>query len=222
MDFEVKELNCYGCKIDLLDLIGGVLFCDMLLKINENLAIGDNLNCYKQYGFYFIVDNCIGCYVCEVVCSEKNGNLVYISFCLVGYVEGGIYFDYKCMNIFMVCNYCDDLVCLKGCFICVYIKYIEYGVVLQDLDICFGCGYCIWVCFYNVSQFDFIQGQVFKCNMCVDCLEEGFKLVCVFVCLGNVLNFGVIENLFENCEQILLQIFGFFDFVIINLNICFQ
>ncbi|MVF11357.1 4Fe-4S dicluster domain-containing protein [Ketobacter sp. MCCC 1A13808] len=221
-DFEVKELNRYGRKIDLLDLTGGALPCDTSLKINENPAIGDNPNRYKQHGFHFTADNCIGCHACEAACSEKNGNPAHISFRSVGYVEGGTYPDYKRMNISMACNHCDDPVCLKGCPTRAYTKHIEYGAVLQDPDTCFGCGYCTWVCPYNAPQLDPIQGQVSKCNMCVDRLEEGLKPACVSACLGNALNFGVIENLPENREQILPQIPGFPDPAITNPNIRFQ
>ena len=94
----------------------------------------------------------------------------------------------------MACNHCDDPVCLKGCPTRAYTKFAEYGAVLQDPDICFGCGYCTWVCPYNAPQLDPVKGQVQKCNMCVDRLEVGLKPACVSACLGNALDFGVIEN----------------------------
>lgn len=218
----VQDTNRYGRKIDLLDLTGGVLPAGNSLKINENPAVGENPNRYKQHGFHFTADNCIGCHACEAACSEKNGNPAHISFRSVGYVEGGTYPDYKRMNISMACNHCDDPVCLKGCPTRAYTKHIEYGAVLQDPDTCFGCGYCTWVCPYNAPQLDPIQGQVSKCNMCVDRLEEGLKPACVSACLGNALNFGVVENVPENREQVLPQIPGFPDPSITNPNIRFQ
>ena len=69
----------------------------------------------------------------------------HISFRSVGYVEGGTYPDFRRVNISMACNHCDDPVCLKGCPTRAYTKFAEYGAVLQDPDICFGCGYCTWV-----------------------------------------------------------------------------
>jgi DMSO reductase iron-sulfur subunit len=218
----VADVNRYGLKIDLLDLSAGALPKDASLRINENPAVGENPNRYKQHGFHFTADNCIGCHACEAACSEKNGNPAHISFRSVGYVEGGTYPDYKRMNISMACNHCDDPVCLKGCPTRAYTKHAEYGAVLQDPDTCFGCGYCTWVCPYNAPQLDPIQGQVSKCNMCVDRLEEGLKPACVSACLGNALNFGVIENTPENREQVLPQIPGFPDPSITNPNIRFQ
>jgi len=221
-DPKVEESNQYGQKIDLLDLTEGAFAEGRSMMINENPSVGDNPNRNKQHGFHFTADNCIGCHACEAACSEKNENPAHIAFRSVGYVEGGSYPDYKRMNISMACNHCDDPVCLKGCPTKAYTKHPEYGAVLQDPDTCFGCGYCTWVCPYNAPQLDPIEGQVSKCNMCVDRLEVGLKPACVSACLGNALNFGVIENMPENREQIKTTIPGFPDPSITQPNIRFQ
>ena len=221
-DPEVKKQNVYGQLIDTVELTECKLPANESLFINANPAIGENPNRYKQHGFHFTADNCIGCHACEAACSEKNGNPAHISFRSVGYVEGGTYPDYKRMNISMACNHCDDPVCLKGCPTRAYTKHLEYGAVLQDPDTCFGCGYCTWVCPYNAPQLDPIQGQVSKCNMCVDRLEEGLKPACVSACLGNALDFGVVENTPQRREQVLTHIPGFPDPEITHPNIRFQ
>ncbi|MEH6576339.1 MAG: DmsC/YnfH family molybdoenzyme membrane anchor subunit [Amphritea sp.] len=217
-----KEENRYGRKIDLIDLTDSKLPKEHSMHINENPAVGCNPNRNKQHGFHFTADNCIGCHACEAACSEKNDNPAHISFRSVGYVEGGSYPAYQRMNISMACNHCDDPVCLKGCPTRAYTKHAEYGAVLQDPETCFGCGYCTWVCPYNAPQLDPVEGRVSKCNMCVDRLEEGLKPACVSACLGNALNFGVIEDTPENRDQIEVQIPGFPDPSITNPNIRFQ
>ncbi len=111
-DPEVKPTNVYGQKIDTVELTECKIPANESLFINANPAIGENPNRYKQHGFHFTADNCIGCHACEAACSEKNGNPAHISFRSVGYVEGGTYPDYKRMNISMACNHCDDPVCL--------------------------------------------------------------------------------------------------------------
>ncbi len=212
--------NRYGKKIDLLDITD--LPKERSLFINENPIVGDNPNRNKQHGFFFTADNCIGCHACEAACSEKNDNPAHIAFRSVGYVEGGSYPDYKRMNISMACNHCDDPVCLKGCPTRAYTKHAEYGAVLQDPETCFGCGYCTWVCPYNAPQLDPVKGQVSKCNMCVDRLEVGLKPACVSACIGNALDFGVIENIPENRQQAKVSIPGFPDPEITKPNIRFQ
>lgn len=215
-----KDKNRYGKAIELT--IDGDALRDQSLNINNDGAVGDNPNRYKQHGFYFTADNCIACHACEAACSEKNDNVGHIAFRSVGFIEGGTYPDYRRQNISMACNHCDDPVCLKGCPTRAYTKFAEYGAVLQDPDICFGCGYCTWVCPYNAPQLDPVEGTVSKCNMCVDRLEVGLKPACVSACLGNALEFGVIETTPENRTQLDAHIPGFPDPSITHPNIRFQ
>ena len=219
-DKETKQENRYGKKIELTKE-GDELRCKSL-NINDDDGIGENPNRYKQHGFYFNADNCIGCHACEAACSEKNDNPAHIAFRSVGFVEGGTYPAYQRLNMSMACNHCDDPVCLKGCPTRAYTKYTEYGAVLQDPDICFGCGYCTWVCPYNAPQLDPVEGVVTKCNMCVDRLEVGLKPACVSACLGNALDFGVIENTPEKRVESKVDIPGFPDTSITQPNIRFQ
>jgi DMSO reductase iron-sulfur subunit len=211
------EINRYGNAIPLKTLEDTVS-----LRINGVDEIGPNPHRNKQHAFHFTADNCIGCHACEAACSEKNDLPAHISFRSVGYVEGGTYPNYQRLNISMACNHCDDPVCLKGCPTRAYTKHEEYGAVIQDPDICFGCGYCTWVCPYNAPQLDPVAGQVEKCNMCVDRLEVGLKPACVTACVGNALDFGVVENKPEHREQLNTQLPGFPDPSITQPNIRFQ
>lgn len=217
-DEDTMARNRYGELIALVDLVDEA----QSLNINGVSAKGFNPNRNKQHAFHFTADNCIGCHACESACSEKNDLAPHLSFRSVGYVEGGSYPNYQRMNISMACNHCDDPVCLKGCPTRAYTKHPEYGAVLQDPDICFGCGYCTWVCPYNAPQLDPVNGQVEKCNMCVDRLEVGLKPACVSACLGNALDFGVVENTPENRVQIDTRIPGFPDPEITQPNIRFE
>ncbi len=212
--------NCYGKSIQLVDMDDAL--AGKSLKINGDGSVSINPNRYKQHGFFFNADNCIACHACESACSEKNNLPPHLAFRSVGYVEGGTYPAYKRLNISMACNHCDDPVCLKGCPTRAYTKFAEYGAVLQDPDICFGCGYCTWVCPYNAPQLDPIAGHVQKCNMCVDRLEVGLKPACAAACLGGALDFGIIETTPENRDQLHTKIPGFPTPDITHPNIRFQ
>jgi len=217
---DAPEANQYGQTIDL-----SVRFKALMgesLNINGDSSVSDNPDRYKQHGFYFNADNCISCHACESACSEKNDLPPHLAFRSVGYLEGGSYPDYHRMNISMACNHCDDPVCLKGCPTRAYTKFAEYGAVLQDPDICFGCGYCTWVCPYNAPQLDHTKGHVEKCNMCVDRLEVGLKPACASACLAGALDFGVIETTPENRDQLETKIPGFPTTEITQPNIRFQ
>ncbi|OGI37826.1 MAG: aspartate carbamoyltransferase [Candidatus Muproteobacteria bacterium RBG_16_62_13] len=214
------EANRYGQPIETVP--AGDARRGQLLNINGDTAIGANPNRYKQHGFFFTADNCIACHACEAACSEKNNLPPHIAFRSVGYVEGGSWPSYQRLNISMACNHCDDPVCLKGCPTRAYTKFAEYGAVLQDPDICFGCGYCTWVCPYNAPQLDTQAGHVSKCNMCVDRLEVGLKPACVAACLAGALDFGVIETKPDNRVQAETRIPGFPSPDISHPNIRFQ
>jgi DMSO reductase iron-sulfur subunit len=217
---EAPQTNRYGQPIDLATA-DDPLVTDGLV-INGEVSQSDNPNRYKQHGFYFNADNCISCHACESACSLKNDLPPYLAYRAVGYVEGGSYPDYTRVNISMACNHCDNPVCLKGCPTRAYTKFAEYGAVLQDPDICFGCGYCTWVCPYNAPQLDTERGHVHKCNMCVDRLEVGLKPACAAACLAGALDFGVIETTPENREQLETRIPGFPTPEITHPNIRFQ
>ena len=213
-------VNQYGQPIELTPATGPL--AGHSLSINGADGVSDNPDRYKQHGFYFNADNCISCHACESACSEKNNLPPHLAFRSVGYVEGGTWPDYHRLNISMACNHCDDPVCLKGCPTRAYTKFAEYGAVLQDPDICFGCGYCTWVCPYNAPQLDPVHGQVEKCNMCVDRLEVGLKPACASACLAGALDFGVVDTLPDNRDQLETALPGFPSPEITHPNIRFQ
>jgi DMSO reductase iron-sulfur subunit len=219
-DVNHPATNRYGKSIETVP--DGHELRGQSLNINGDSSIGENPNRYKQHGFYFTADNCIACHACEAACSEKNDLPAHLAFRAVGYIEGGTYPEYTRMNISMACNHCDDPVCLKGCPTRAYTKFAEYGAVLQDPDICFGCGYCTWVCPYNAPQLDTSAGHVSKCNMCVDRLEVGLKPACAAACLAGALDFGVIETKPENRDGLEADIPGFPSTDISYPNIRFQ
>jgi len=219
-EVDAPNKNQYGKPIELVEKTNKL--AGQSLNINGDSSISENPNRYKQHGFYFNADNCISCHACESACSEKNDLPPHLAYRAVGYIEGGSFPSYTRLNISMACNHCDDPVCLKGCPTRAYTKFAEYGAVLQDPDICFGCGYCTWVCPYNAPQLDMTKGHVHKCNMCVDRLEEGLKPACSSACLAGALDFGVIETTPENREQLKTQIPGFPTPDITNPNIRFQ
>ena len=214
------DRNRYGTPIETVP--EGHELRGQSLNINGDGSVPDNPDRYKQHGFYFNADNCIACHACEAACSEKNDLPAHIAFRSVGYLEGGSYPAYQRMNISMACNHCDDPVCLKGCPTLAYTKFAEYGAVLQDPDICFGCGYCTWVCPYNAPQLDTKAGHVSKCNMCVDRLEVGLKPACAAACLAGALDFGIMETKPDNRDQLETRIPGFPSPDITHPNIRFQ
>jgi len=61
-DKETQAKNRYGKNIELTEPENELR--DSSLNINQDVAIGDNPNRYKQHGFFLNADNCIGCHAC--------------------------------------------------------------------------------------------------------------------------------------------------------------
>ena len=68
-DPSCQTLNVYGDPID--TVVADDSRRNQSLNINDDGAVGENPNRYKQHGFYFNADNCIACHACEAACSEK-------------------------------------------------------------------------------------------------------------------------------------------------------
>ncbi|HAN33610.1 MAG TPA: aspartate carbamoyltransferase, partial [Gammaproteobacteria bacterium] len=100
-DKETKKKNVYGHSIEKTNDDSPLR--NQSLNINGDSSIGENPNRYKQHGFYFNADNCIGCHACESACSEKNDVPDHIAFRSVGFVEGGSYPNYQRLNLSMAC-----------------------------------------------------------------------------------------------------------------------
>ena len=47
-------------------------------------------------------------------------------------------------------------------------KRQEDGIVLVDPDMCIGCKLCSWACPYGAREYDYIDGVMKKCTLCVD------------------------------------------------------
>ena len=58
-----KKVNQYGNPIDTVP--ADDVLCGVSLNINGDAQIGENPDRYKQHGFYFNAENCIGCHACE-------------------------------------------------------------------------------------------------------------------------------------------------------------
>lgn len=64
--------------------------------------------------------------------------------------------------------YCVDSNCVFVCSVFVLKKDSKIGIVYYDKDVCIGCRYCMVVCSYNVSKYDYNNsfGALYKCELC--------------------------------------------------------
>ena len=94
------------------------------------------------------------------------------------------------------CLHCETPACVTVCPTGASYKRAEDGIVLVDPETCIGCKLCSWACPYGAREYDYTQGVMKKCTLCVDriynqTLEvEDRQPACVRACPTGARHFG--------------------------------
>lgn len=162
----------------------------------------------KQYAFHFDASACNGCKACTIACKSKNDLPVGITWRRVyEYGGGGWVQDKEDRNLMIpnniyayamsvACMHCEKPLCAEVCPTGAITKG-EDGIVVIDAEKCIGCRYCEWACPYGAPQFDEEAGNMTKCDMCQDLVEQGMVPDCVSSCVMRALDFGELEEMRE-------------------------
>ncbi len=153
----------------------------------------------KKKAFLLDVQSCTGCKTCMVACKDKNDLAAGIRWRRVVEYTGGEWLplpdgtfrqDVFAYYVSVSCNHCHEPICVAGCPTGAMHKN-EDGIVVVDSALCMGCRYCEWSCPYSAPQFDSKMGQMTKCDMCHDELDQGGLPACVAACPTRAL--GVVD-----------------------------
>jgi len=147
----------------------------------------------QQYGFEVDLDACTGCKACVIACHTLNGLDEGESFRSAGMHHGTAVLVTQ-QTITTACHHCVDPACLSGCPTRAYEKNALTGIVLHDEKLCLGCGYCTWMCPYEVPRFNEARGVVRKCDMCHDRLSAGEAPACVSACPNGAISVRVVDT----------------------------
>lgn len=147
-----------------------------------------------QLGFLINTTQCTGCRCCQVACKDINDLPVAVFYRQVFDFEGGQFPDVWAASLSLGCNHCDDPQCALNCPVAAPKKDPDTGLVIQDTDMCIGCGKCILSCPYEAPAYDPLLDVVRKCDACTR--HESFP-ACVNACSTRSLRFGEIESLEE-------------------------
>ena len=66
------------------------------------------------------------------------------------------------------CLHCETPDCVTVCPTGASYKREEDGIVLVNPDTCIGCKLCSWACPYGAREYDYADGVMKKCTLCVD------------------------------------------------------
>lgn len=131
------------------------------------------------------VGRCVGCHSCEVACAVAHSASKDLVKALaedprpnsrVTVVPVGEH------SVPLQCVQCDEPLCVEVCPKKALEKGGPDGAVLLDEELCIGCGFCVMVCPYGAIRVDAGSKKAFKCDLCVERVEEGDDPACVESC----------------------------------------
>ena len=151
-----------------------------------------------RYGFLIDLRRCIGCNTCSVVCKSENDVHLGVWRAWVKKIEKGTYPNVKKSFLPLLCNNCEDPICVTVCPVQANKKRPD-GIVTYDPHRCVGCRYCMAACPYEVRYIHPVKKIVEKCNWCHHRVDEGLEPACVAACPAGARVFG---NLLDKNSEI--------------------
>ncbi len=119
-----------------------------------------------------IADRCVGCRVCELVCSDFHEGVFQPSKARIQIVS----FDETVQDIPIVCQQCLDAPCIAACPTEALHRDNKTQAVVVNKDLCIQCQACIEACVVGldkvdssaklVIRFDEAEQTPIKCNLC--------------------------------------------------------
>ncbi len=137
----------------------------------------------KKLGLVIDLDTCVGCHACATSCKEWNASgysapltdqdahgrdphgtwLNRVHSYEVG--DGG---QSRTVHFPRSCLHCETPACVTVCPTGASYKRAADGIVLVNPDTCIGCKLCSWACPYGAREYDYDDGMMKKCTLCVD------------------------------------------------------
>lgn len=151
-----------------------------------------------RYGMVIDLRRCIGCHTCEVVCKMENNVPLGVWRSWVKQIEKGSYPKVSKSFLPILCNNCDNPVCVTVCPTKASFKRKD-GIVVIDPHKCIGCRYCMAACPYAVRYVDPTMEIVQKCSFCSHRIDAGLKPACVEACPTGARIFG---NLLDPDDEV--------------------
>jgi len=167
----------------------------------------------KKLGLVIDLDTCVGCQACATSCKEWNTqgysapltdedpyganplgtwlNRVH------GYeVKSDNDTASRIVHFPRSCLHCEEPACVTVCPTGASYKRAEDGIVLVNPETCIGCKLCSWACPYGAREYDYADGVMKKCTLCVDRIYnenlavDDRKPACVKACPTGARHFG--------------------------------
>lgn len=147
----------------------------------------------KRYAMLIDLRKCIGCDACAVACKSENDVPLGVWRSWVKKVEKGQYPHSKEFFLPIVCNNCENPICVTVCPVNASIRRPD-GIVFIDPHRCIGCRYCMASCPYGVRYIHPVRKIVEKCTWCHHRVDAGLEPACVLACPTSAIVFGDLND----------------------------
>ena len=145
-------------------------------------------------------DKCIGCRICEYVCSATKTGSFDPSLSLIRVVR----IEPITMTA-IACRLCQDAPCILACPRDALSRSDRDGVILVDEDKCDGCGWCLEACEFGAVVLNPLTKKAEICDLCRD-EEDGPR--CVEFCPKEALSVATPEVLRQQMRrQVVARLF---------------
>jgi len=152
-----------------------------------------------RWGMVIDLTRCVGCYACMIACKQEHFVPPGVFWGRLLVTETGKYPRVRKISIPVLCNHCEEAICVKVCPTGASARRKD-GIVTVDPDKCEGCRYCVVACPYQqrtylqeknkeyfpaqgLTEFEKI-GQILyphearsvtKCNFCAERIDDGIR-----------------------------------------------
>ncbi|MCL6583216.1 MAG: 4Fe-4S dicluster domain-containing protein [bacterium] len=169
-----------------------------------------------EKAFLIYPDRCIACRACQVACKQWNQlpaestinwgsyenppGLSFHTYTQIHFHELKTEQGIEWLFLKRQCYHCTDAACMLVCPT-VAIEKTPEGVVVLNQEKCIGCKYCVYLCPFEVPQFDQASRKVSKCNFCYERIAMGLIPVCAQVCPVAAIRFGDRNELLQQAKS---------------------
>ena len=107
-------------------------------------------------------ERCIGCKLCEVVCSVKKERVSDPSRSRIHV----LLWEREKGALPVFCQHCEEPLCTLVCPVNAIKREESTGLIITDRELCVGCGGCVSVCPLLGAGFDGLEKKALRCDLC--------------------------------------------------------
>ena len=185
---------------DILKLAGMGAAALAATKAAERTAAAAEVLKGKRYVMVIDLRRCYGCHTCSIACKAEFDVPLGGWRSWVKVLNKGKYPNVRRHFLPRLCNHCDTPACVHVCPVRATYKS-ENGAILQRVERCIGCRYCMQACPYNAryvlprkTAAVRYKHIIDKCDFCIHRVERGLEPACVNACPAKARIFGDLND----------------------------